>query len=184
MKYQKQLDSLRNRTYSRTEIVTLRKNVVAAVKRGDSDAKMLLDEIDVASPADDSVIFIGFCPGATFDNRQDIEWKDKGICTFTYLESEIQLERFAEIHPGDLIVLKKREQFGKTMKLYGHGRVRGIQYDESGNRYLAMNWSAQDRVIEVPLMACNSTIDVRTMAQVETAMPDSFWHWINEGLQT
>ena len=73
---------------------------------------------------------MGFCPGANFDNRLDIEWKEKGICTFIFLRSEQQLERFNDIWPGDLIVLKKRHQFGKTMLLYGHGRATGIKYDQ------------------------------------------------------
>ena len=39
-------------------------------------------------------------------------------------EGERQVEQFNTIYSGDLVVMKKREEFGKTMKLYGHGRVK------------------------------------------------------------
>lgn len=145
---------------------------------GDFEAKLVIDEIDAAAPLDTNIVFMGFCPSADFNNRMDTAWKEKGICTFVHLDSEHQLERFNNIWTGDLIVLKKRHEFGKSMRLYGHGRVAGVKYDLKGNRYLEMNWADQDQVIEVPLMGCNSTVDVRTIEQVYAEMPKYFYDWL------
>jgi hypothetical protein len=121
---------------------------------------------------------MGFCPGADFDNRLDIEWRQRNICTFVFHESEQQSERFGSIWPGDLIVTKKRHRFGETMQLFGYGRVAGFHYDEDGHRVLEMNWSDQQEVIEVPLIGCNSTVDIRTMEQIEAQMPEEFFAWL------
>ena len=94
------------------------------------------------------------------------------------MESEVQLERFCRICTGDLVVLKKREVFGVSMKLYGYGRVTKVCYDEENIRYLEVDWSEQDAIIEVPLMGCNSTVDIKSMADVEAEMPDQFFEWI------
>ena len=123
---------------------------------------------------------MGFCPDADFDERLDTHWEAEGICRFDYLESAAQLERFASICVGDLVVLKKREQFGKTMKLFGHGRVTGIDHDDDGVRFLKVHWSGQDQVIEVPLLGCNSTVDIRGIEAVEAEMPDEFYQWLKD----
>jgi hypothetical protein len=130
------------------------------------------------------MVFMGFCLGTTMENRLDIEWKEKGICTFIFLKSQPQLERFNDIWAGDLIILKKNQQFGKTMQLYGHGRVTNVKYDEEGNRYLEMEWSSQAEVIEVPLIGCGATVNVKSIEQVEAEMPDLFYKWLNAGNKT
>ena len=178
MRYQKILDRLAAGGYTREEIIRLRSNAQQKSQKGDMDARQVLDAIGRASPADRRVVFMGFCPSASFDNRMDLEWKEQGICTFIFHESHQQAARFADIFPGDLIVLKKRHVFGETMKLYGHGRVTGIEYDADGHRFLRMDWSAQDEVIEVPLMGANSTVDIRDMDRVEAEMPDAFFSWL------
>lgn len=179
MKHQKTIDRIRAGAFTRAELIKLRVNAEASRKKGDTDAAIVIAEIDVTSPNDKTVVFMGFCPGASFDNRLDIEWKEKGICTFIFLKSEKQLDRFNDIWPGDLVILKKRHQFGKTMLLYGHGRVRGIKHDQNDNRYLDMSWSSQEQVIEVPLMGCNSTVDIKSIEQVEAEMPPAFYSWLN-----
>lgn len=163
---------------SRVELGDLRNNADAKLAAGDGDAQAVIDAIDLAAPKDKFILFMGFCPGADFADRLDIEWKAKGICRFDYLESEQQLERFKTICPGDLVILKKREQFGRTMKLYGHGRVTSIAFDEEKTRYLNVNWSNQGSIIEVPLMGCNSTVDLRSIDVVENEMPSEFWGWL------
>ena len=117
MKYQSNIDRIRNGSYTRTELIKIRTNAEAKLKKGDEDAKAVIDAIDQSTPADKTMVFMGFCPDADMENRLDIEWKEKGICTFIFLESEQQLARFNNIWPGDLIILKKRQQFGKTMCL-------------------------------------------------------------------
>ena len=123
---------------------------------------------------------MGFCPSADINNRLDIEWKRLGVCTFVFHESDQQSERFNAILPGDLIVLKKRHRFGETMQLFGHGRVVGVKYDSENHRYLEMNWSNQEEIIEVPLMGCNATVDTRSIEQVEEQIPEEFFKWLGE----
>jgi hypothetical protein len=158
--------------------MNLKRNAEEKLEQGDVDAEAVLSAIRLAKPADSYVLFMGFCPDADFSNRLDIEWKEKGICRFDYLESELQAERFNTICAGDLVILKKREIFGKTMKLYGHGRVKSVAYDENNIRYLVMDWSDQEMIIEVPLMACNYTVDVKSIEAVEDEMPDEFYQWL------
>ena len=154
MKHQKTIDKIRNGVYTRSDLIKLRTNAEVMQKKGDADAAAVIAEIDTATPTDKSIVFMGFCPGADFNKRLDIEWKKEGICTFIFLSSEQQLDRFNDIWPGDLLVLKKRHQFGKTMLLYGHGRATGIKRNQDNTRYLEMDWSTQGRIIEVPLMGC------------------------------
>ena len=127
------------------------------------------------------IIFFGFCPGADFSKRLDARWKQLGICEFQYFESKIQVKRFATIDIGDLIVLKKRQVIGKTMRVYGYGLVTGITKDDKGNRVLKVDWSSQEQVIEVPLMGCNATIDIRDIDKVRAEMPDAFFEWLAQG---
>lgn len=177
-KYAKALERIHSGTMTRSDLAALRENAAAKVEAGDREAEQVVTAIGQAKPLDSYVLFMGFCPGADFSDRLDIEWKAKSICRFDYLESTQQLERFNSICVGDLVILKKREQFGKTMKLFGHGRVRSIAHDENNIRYLIMDWSSQSEVIEVPLMGCNSTVDVRTIEAVEGEMPGEFWEWL------
>jgi hypothetical protein len=88
MKHQKTVDNIRRGTYSRSELIRLRRNAENLHEKGDKDAAVVISEIDIATPTDNSIVFMGFCPGADFDNRLDIEWKEKGVCTFGYLESQ------------------------------------------------------------------------------------------------
>jgi hypothetical protein len=178
MKYEKIIERVKSGTMSRADLVKLKRNADQKFSTGDTEAKAVLDAINNSTPADSYILFMGFCPGADFDERLDIEWKEKGICRFDYIESQRQLERFNTICKGDLVILKKREQFGKTMKLYGHGRVSSVAYDEKNIRYLIMNWSTQENIIEVPLMGCNSTVDIKSMETVEDEMPDEFYQWL------
>ena len=178
MKYKKAIDRVKSGRMSRDDMLKLQKNAEEKLFQGDADAKSVIDAICISKPVDDYVLFMGFCPGADINGRLDLEWKQKGICRFDYIESKSQLERFNTICKGDLVVLKKREQFGKTMKLFGHGRVNSIAYDEKGLRYLLVDWSKQDQVIEVPLMGCNSTVDIRAIEVVQQEMPNEFYLWI------
>jgi hypothetical protein len=180
MKYEKIIERIKIGHMTRVELADLRANAEGKRSSEDVDAQTVIDAIDTSMPKDKYILFMGFCPGADFTERLDIEWKVGGICRFDYLESEQQLQRFKTICRGDLVVLKKREQFGKTMKLYGHGRVTSIANDENNIRYLNVNWENQNLVIEVPLMACNSTVDLRSIDTVEREMPTEFWHWLTQ----
>jgi hypothetical protein len=59
--------------------------------------------------------------------------------------------------------------------------VTGITKDNKGNRVLKVDWSSQEQVIEVPLMGCNATIDIRDSDKVRAEMPAKFFEWLNHG---
>jgi hypothetical protein len=177
---EKIIAKIKNNEFSRAELARIRINSMAKYNNGDDSAKKILDLIDLSKPIDEYILFMGFCPNADFENRLDLEWKEKGICRFDWEESEVQTNRFYEICAGDLVVLKKREKFGKTMNLYGFGRVNQIAHDEDNVRYFIMDWDKQDEIIEVPLMGCNSTVDVKSMENVEKQMPQEFFDWLKK----
>lgn len=179
MKYQEIINKVTSGSMSRVELNKLKINAERKLSQGDDEAIDVIEAISIAKPEDDYILFMGFCPGADFNERLDLEWKEKGICRFDYLESEVQLERFTRICAGDLVVLKKREVFGVSMKLYGHGRVTKVSYDDDNVRYLNVDWSNQKEIIEVPLMGCNSTVDIKSMEDVEGEMPESFFNWLS-----
>jgi len=178
MKYQKQLDRINNQEYSRADLRKLLANASAKFKAGDDEAKIIIDTITIATPKDKEILFMGFCPDANIENRLDIEWREKGTCTFDWEESETQMASFQEVRAGDLVVLKKIQVFGKTMKVSGYGRVKSVAKDEKGHNYLIMDWSSQDQVLEVPLMACNATINIKSIEVVEEQMPEEFFEWL------
>ncbi len=64
------------------------------------------------------------------------------------------------------------------MSLYGHGRVKAICFNDDNIKYLKMDWSKQDKIIEVPLIGANSTIDVKSASDVVKHMPDEFFNWL------
>ena len=76
---------------------------------------MVLDAINIAIPEDAYILFMGFCPGAEFNNRLDSDWKEQGVCRFDYGKSEHQVERFNTICTGDLVILKNAKSLVPLM---------------------------------------------------------------------
>jgi hypothetical protein len=177
-KYQKIIDKIKGSNLSRAELQTIYENSHKALQKGDSEAQDVVKAIGTSIPQDKYYVFMGFCPGADFTRRQDERWRELGICDFYFYESEHQIERFRSILPGDLIILKKIEQFGKTMKLFGYGRVSELTNTSSGDRVLKMTWADQKEIIEVPLLACNETVNIKSPEQVDGAMPEKYWEWL------
>lgn len=177
-KYWKIIERIKSVGLSRTELLIIEQNARSALDKGDADARAIIDLIAASLPNERYFIFMGFCPGADFSNRQDYRWRAEAICDFFFYESERQMERFRSIAPGDLIILKKRQQFARTMKLYGHGRVKGKRSTAKGDRILEMDWSLQQAEIEVPLLGCNDTVNLRSVERVEGEMPKEFWEWL------
>ena len=180
MKYQQIIDRIKNGELTRLELKALRENATAKLRDGDKDAQAVLLAMDTAIAKDAYIIFMGFCPNADLANRLDTQWREQGVCTFDFDESPLQMERFRSIHPGDLLVLKKRQVFGKTMRIYGHGRVRATRTGEDGRRFLEMAWATQDEIMEVSLMGCDSTVNLRALETVEAEMPPQFFQWLKE----
>ena len=178
MKYNKILEKLSAGKMSRTELQDLRSNAISKFKAGDDEAIKVIAAIDVAKPLDTYILFMGFCPDADINNRLDTEWKAQGICTFDFPESPPQVKRFNDISAGDLVVLKKNLELGKTMTLHGHGRVTGVAFDEEEKRYLRVSWSAQSEVITVPAIAATHTVNIKLIELVEAEMPKVFFTWL------
>jgi len=176
MSIQKTIERIKSGTVSRNELDTLRAN--AESRRHLPGAQELLAAIQMAKPLNTYMVFMGFCPNAEFSNRLDLEWKKQGTCTFDYYEDEVQSARFNSIMPGDIIVLKKREVFGVSMKVYGHGIVTSYAYDSENRRILNVTWSDQNEVIETPLMGANSTVNIKDMSVINNEMPEQFFQWL------
>lgn len=178
------IERVRKGEHSRTDLLKLKTNAKLLLSKGNTDAQFLIDEINrtPVTALQKEYVFMGFCPGGDINNRLDSEWMEEGFCKFDFHESLPQLERFRRIHTGDVIILKKREKFGETMQLFGHGVVKKLlETEHSQPQYLRVDWFKPDANIEVPLMGCNSTVDVRSIAEVEKNMPDAFWDWLNSG---
>ncbi len=122
--------------------------------------------------------FLGFCPDADFSRRRDTRWRECGICEYEVDLGSRQEGLFSRINVGDIVILKKRQIFGKTMRLYGHGQVIGVDTGPLGRRRLSVSWHKQISVIEVPLLACNSTVNLREVSSVAATMPSAFWEWL------
>lgn len=166
---------------SRDELQQLGRNARAKADAGDPDAETVLEAISRAECIDSEYVFMGFCPDALFEKRQDLEWRRQGRCSFDFFEDKAQTARFQRIVAGDLIILKKRHDFGKTMRLYGYGRAKSAARMESGLSIIEVLWSPQDRIIEVPLMGCNTTVDVRSLDALRRSdVPEEFFLWLRE----
>ena len=136
MSYEKVANRVKSGEMSRAELLGLKRNAEDRFADGDEDSREVPKAINHAAPTDSYIVFMGFRPDADFSRRLDKEWKNLGIRRFHYVESEQQVERFDGICRRDSASPKKREKFGRTMKLYGHGRVRDIAYDEDDRKYL------------------------------------------------
>lgn len=166
---------------SRDELQQLGRNARARADAGDVDAHEVLAALKHARCVELEYVFLGFCPNARLDERLDLQWREAGHCSFDFLENKVLTERFLRITPGDLLILKKRQDIGKTMRLYGHGRAASTPRQQGGILIVDVDWSAQDQVIEVPLMGCNTTIDVRSLdALRQHAMPEAFYDWLRD----
>ena len=131
-----------------------------------------------AAPDDKRIAFVDFCPGGVVVRRLDIGWLQQGICTYEFFSSEEQWETFQSISMGDLVVMKRDLQISQTTRLYAHGRVVGLDLNESRDRVLLVNWHHDQDQIEVPLIRCNNMVKIEDIDDVEAAMPVEFWHWL------
>lgn len=183
-KYSKLIDRIRAGEFSRGQLDIYATNARVEVAKGNQEANLVLKAIEQAKPKDLYIVFMGFCPDASIENRLDFEWRRDGICYMLHWAgNEAQVDDFNGIKVGDLVVLKKNQILGKTMKLYGHGRVTGIEYQqhaERENRYLTMQWATQTRELEVDAMGCTATVNLRNAERVRQEMPEEFQEWLYE----
>ena len=179
---EKLIQRIRSGTIGRAELSILEDNARHQLK-GNSEAQFVLEAIEQARPKDLYYVFMGFCPNADMSNRRDVEWREQGRCTMERWDgwSATQLADYESIKVGDLIILKKRQEIGVSMRLYGYGRVNGIKHEPGGpflDRYLEVAWSEQTTLIDVPLLGCNATINLRDVDDVNKKMPAEFFEWL------
>ena len=177
-----------NGTMSRVDRLKIYENAKRSCDAGkDVDrAKRIMHVIDTVSvpPLQAEYVFMGFCPGASLENRQDELWYADGICEFDWVSDPIQMKRFYDIQVGDTIIAKKRERFGETMMISGHGKVtKREESNRTGKRYFRVDWRIPKDFLIVPLIGCNSTVNTRTLKFVEETMPTDFWNWLREGVE-
>lgn len=177
-----------NGTMSRVQRLATYENAKRSLRLGKDieRAKQIMHVIDTVSvpPLQAEYVFMGFCPGSSLENRQDELWYADGICEFDWVSDPIQMRRFYDIQVGDTIIAKKRERFGETMMISGHGKV--IKREESnrtGKRYFRVDWRVPKEFLILPLIGCNSTVNTRTLKFVEETMPVVFWDWLREGVE-
>ena len=185
--YQLIIDKIKNGKFTRAELLKVRTNAESKANKGDGKALEVIDIINSTAvpPLQAEYIFMGFCPDTTIESRQDTYWKEKGICNFEFIQSTHQLKRFCDIMTGDTIILKKIHDFGHSMWLYGHGKVVRVgERRNDGIPYCVMDWSKQEQILEVPLMGCNSTVDVRTLEVVDRELHPDFWKWLGSDKPT
>ena len=120
-----------------------------------------------------------FCPGADIKRRRDTMWRKESTCTF-HLEGDAgQMTAFSLQVPGDWIILKKIQEADKTMALYGFGKITKRLMNEKGFTYFNVNWNDQSKEILVPLIGCNSNINMKTLERIKKTMDKVFWDWIS-----
>ena len=171
---------------SRSKLLALHRNLVS---RRDLIQGEKLETVDAlidairntfVPPLQAEYLFMGYCPGADIRRRRDEIWIKDGFCNFAFVSSQHQVNNFFKVLPGDLIILKKREKFGKTMLIHAHGKVTSLQSNKEGMMYFKVDWIQPQAPLEISLMGCNSTVNFRTLRQVEDAQTDEFWNWLAE----
>ncbi len=65
----------------------------------------------------------------------------------------------------------------QIIKLSGHGKISIVKHNDEDLNYLVMDWSGQERIIEVPLMGCTYTVNVRSMGVIEDQKPEELFEW-------
>ena len=171
---------------SRSKLLSLHRNLVdrrdlvQGDKQRTADALIEVIRNTFVPPLQSNYLFMGYCPGADIRRRRDEIWIKDGFCNFAFVSSQHQVNNFFKVLPGDLIILKKREKFGKTMLIHAHGKVTGLRLNKEGMRYLKVDWTQPQSPLEVSLMGCNSTVNFRSLRQVEDAQTDEFWKWLEE----
>jgi len=177
---------------SRSEILRIRENatniIKIAIDRPDkeSEAKakeaneeLLACDSHMPEPSSSQYNFMGFCPGDDVKRRRDTMWREQGICYFDFEESKGQVTAFSLQVPGDWIILKKIKECDKTMSLYGFGKITKRHTDDIKFTYFDVKWNTQSEEILVPLMGCNSNINMKTLERVEKTMDKEFWIWLS-----
>jgi hypothetical protein len=180
MKIQKKIDEINSGKYSRSELQKIKDNANRMLEMGKTEVLSIIDALTNAVPSDRYIVFMGFCPAGSIENSQYEDWMGKGIRTYDWFDDAAQTQAFEQICVNDLVVLKKQNINAQKMTLHGWGRVKSISHNRAEGHVLAMDWSSQKEVIEVPLMGITKTVNVRALAHIEEKLPDSFFSWLGD----
>jgi hypothetical protein len=175
-----------NGSIPRSERLQIYENAKDQIRKGLNAeiAREVMHVIDTTAvpPLQAEYVFMGYCPDAKLENRQDDIWIKDGICEYNWVSDAKQLSKFDQIMVGDTIILKKREIFGETMKIHAHGKITKRETSDITKKiYFRVDWRVPKEFLIVPLMACNSTVNPRSIENVERAMHEDFWAWLKEG---
>ena len=177
----KLLQRIQRKEIPRSDLLKIRENAKSLLQKGNAEAAEIIDAINKIGPPklEAMYAFLGFCPGGDIENRQDDKMLKDGIYEYNDISKVKQLEHLTDIMVGDTIILKKRQTFGKTMRIYSYGPVNEVCESRiTGKPYFRVEWTTPSEFLEVPLMACNSTVNIRDVANVEKSMPEEFWDWL------
>ena len=177
---------------SRSEMLRIRENannliemaIDKPTRENEAKAKEAAEDLSACDshmpePLSSQYNFMGFCPGDDIKRRRDTTWREQGTCYFDFEESEGQVTAFSLQVPGDWIILKKIGECDKTMILYGFGKITKRHIDDTEFTYFDVEWNTQTEEILVPLMGCNSNINMKTLERVKKIMDKEFWAWLS-----
>ena len=160
-------------------MLAMERNARVLIEKGDLGAQGILDALAQVAERDRNIVFMDFCPGGVLRNRLDLDWKKWGNCTFEFQPGNDQLQTFNSISEGALIILKKAQQIGETMRLYGHGRVNSVTHLPSSGNILHMDWSKDQKFeIEIPMLGCVNSVNFVPKASLDTPEFQEFWDWL------
>ena len=124
---EKIISGILNGSIPRSERLQIYENAKDEIRKGFNVeiAREIMHVIDTTAvpPLQAEYVFMGYCPDAKLENRQDDIWIKDGICEYNWVSDAKQLSKFDQIMVGDTIILKKREIFGETMKIHAHGKI-------------------------------------------------------------
>jgi len=176
-------ENIANGKVTRNQLYKLR-NRYASLLSDPSKSQLASDLLDVVEateipPSMAEYLFLGHCPGARVENSLLDQWVNDSYCDFRHIEDEKQLQKFFEIYPGDILILKKRDIAKQEMEISAWGKVTSVHTSRTtGIPYLRVNWTKPDHFLVVPLMGCTRTVNVRSLEKVENTMPPEFWEWL------
>jgi hypothetical protein len=176
---------------SRSEILRIRENAINIIeaeidnpiekneaKIEEATKDLLACDSNMPEPLSSQYNFMDFCPGQEIKNRRDILWREQGTCNFDFGESEGQRTAFSLQVPGDWIILKKMNESSENMTLFGFGKITKRSMEARGFTFFDVDWNNQSQEILVPIMGCNSNINMKTLERVKKVMGEEFWAWL------
>jgi hypothetical protein len=178
-RHAKTVEHINSSLLTRSEILAMERDAGILIEKGDASAQEILDALAHVAVRDRNIVFMDFCLGGVLRNRLDLDWKKWGNCTFEFQPGNDQLQTFNSIPEGALIILKKAQQIGETMRLYGHGRVSSVTYLPSSGNILHMDWSKEQKYeIEIPIMGCVNAVNVVEKNSLDKRELQEFWDWL------